>query len=111
MDILFALFVPIRLGHPAAEGVGEVDFALACDDPVGKEWEAALEKTFEHLWDGAAGIDAPDDVLFFAEFADDFKKCVGHGRVFRGVMECAVEVEGEDGGGAATWRIKWFHES
>jgi hypothetical protein len=26
-------------------------------------------------------------------------------------MECAVEVEGEDSGGAAAWRIKWFHES
>jgi hypothetical protein len=26
-------------------------------------------------------------------------------------VEGAVEVEGENGGGAAAWRVEWFHES
>ena len=48
-DFLLALLVPWRVSDPAAKLVGNVNFAFACDHPIGEEGESAFEKAFDHV--------------------------------------------------------------
>lgn len=96
VDVFFAAFVPWFVGEEAAEVVREVDFAFAGDDPVREEGEAGFDETFDDLRHGASGVDAPDGVALFAEGADGGEEIAGDGWVFGRIVECAIEVEGEE---------------
>ena len=96
MDVFLAAVVPWLVGEKASEGVWEIDFPLAGDDPVWDEGEMALDEAVKDLGHGAASIDAPDGVSRVTEAADGLEKLGGYGWGFCGVVQGAIEVEGED---------------
>ena len=97
-DFLLALFVPWRVWHPAAELVGNVNFAFARDDPIGEEGESAFEKSFDHVDHRAPGVDAPACLMRFADVLDQFKKLRRDRRARRGVVQSAIEIKRQNRG-------------
>ena len=92
-DFLLALFVPWRVGDPAAELVGNVNFAFARDDPIGEERESAFEKSFDHVDHRASGVDAPAGLMRFANVVAKFKKLRRDWWARRGVVQSAIEIK------------------